>query len=73
VVIDAIQIGEGMGSKPGNAAQILNVSVPAYTATTSNCTSGTGQWNLQSTQIDLDSAHTSDTMWLDDVALHFQP
>jgi hypothetical protein len=73
VVIDAIQIGEGMGSLPGNAAQILGVSVPAYTATTSNCTSGTGQWNLQSTQIDLDGTHTGDTMWLADVGLHFQP
>ena len=73
VVIDAIQIGEGMGSLPGNAATILNVQVPAYTQTTSNCTAGTGQWNLQSVQFDLDSSHTTDTMWLDQVSLHFQP
>lgn len=73
VVIDAIQIGEGLGTQPGNAATVLNVQVPAYTQTTSNCTAGTGQWNLQSAQIDLDSSHTSDTMWLDEISLHFQP
>jgi hypothetical protein len=73
VVIDAIQVGEGSGTTPGNAATILNVQVPAYTQTTSNCTAGTGQWNLQSAQIDLDSSHTTDTLWLDDVAVRFQP
>ena len=73
VVIDAIQMGEGSGTTPGNAATILNVQVPAYTQTTSNCTASTGQWNLQSAQIDLDGTHTTDTLWLDDVAVRFQP
>jgi hypothetical protein len=74
VVIDAIQIGAASGTSPGNAARTVNsLQVFAYTATTSNCTAGTGPWNLQSAQFDLDSTHNGDNMWLDQVSLHFQP
>jgi hypothetical protein len=74
VVIDAIQIGAAAGTSPGNAAQVVNnLQVFAYTATTSNCTTGTGAWNLQSAQFDLDAMHNGDNMWLDQVSLQFQP
>jgi len=71
--IDAIQIGEANGVKATeNSATILDVEVPAYTnASNGGCASPV--WNLQSTQIDLDSGHTHDKMWLDEVGLHFQP
>jgi hypothetical protein len=73
VVIDALQLGAASGTSPGNAAQIVNIAVAAYTEATNNCSSSSGQWNLQSAQLDLDTSHTSDAMWLDDVAFHFQP
>jgi hypothetical protein len=73
VVIDAIQIGEANGhSGTENSAMIIDRTVPAYTsATNGGCTNPI--WNLQSGQIDLDGSHTSDTMWMDEVAIRFQP
>ncbi len=74
VVIDAIQIGAGSGTSPGNAGQIVNIAVDAYTDASENCAADQGgQFNLQSAQLDLDTTYTSDTFWMDDVAFHFQP